>query len=349
MNAATEGANNVSQHHQVVRELQHSLLQEAALGKALAEAIEKAAVPNISSIPGLLNFLDIMVSSLPKHTSRLLGNGLELYFIVSQSRLLSEDKNFQEWMVDFARAMGAFLDTPASAQNLEGFIWDPAYKIHDYAPGPSGWLSFNQFFARQLRPGLRPIAEPQNPRCVVSPCDGMYMGEWRIDDADTITVKDVELSIEVLLSESKHAARFRKGTYSHLYLHATNYHRFHSPVSGRVMEVRKIPGDVKLNVIRNSEHTLEAVPGTGFQFTQDRGITLIDGVHGAVAVIPVGMAQISSVNFSVAEGVNITKGEELGYFQFGGSDIIVLFETPPQMNLLDQQTVKQGERYATYS
>ena len=46
---------------------------------------------------------------------------------------------------------------------------------------------------------------------------------------------------------------------------------------------------------------------------------------------------------------SITKGEELGYFQFGGSDIIVLFETPPQMNLMDQQTVKQGERYATYS
>jgi phosphatidylserine decarboxylase len=81
---------------------------------------------------------------------------------------------FSEWLVAYASAWGEYLDTPESFNDeiLQGFADDPWYSLHDYMirdpqadplwrpNAPSGWLTFNQFFARELNPGLRPIAEP---------------------------------------------------------------------------------------------------------------------------------------------------------------------------------------------
>lgn len=59
------------------------------------------------------------------------------------------------------RAYGEFLDTPASATGIASFAAKPKYNMDDYLFGPSGWLTFNQLFAREMRPGKRPIASPR--------------------------------------------------------------------------------------------------------------------------------------------------------------------------------------------
>ncbi len=68
------------------------------------------------------------------------------------------------------------------------------------------------------------------------------------------------------------------------------------------------------------------IDGTGYQFTQDRGLIIIESPVGLVAVLPIGMAQVSSVNLTAQVGATLAKGEEFGYFAFGGSDIVVMFE-----------------------
>ena len=127
-------------------------------------------------------------------------------------------------------------------------------------------------------------------------------------------------------------------------LHAdleVDYHRQHAPVSGRVVEAKVIPGlcyfQVKaengiLRPHRGSKHSVKAAELTapnepGYQFLQARGcITIHNPVLGYVSILPIGMAQVSSVNLLVEEGQRIEKGDEISNFYFGGSDIVLVFE-----------------------
>ena len=112
----------------------------------------------------------------------------------------------------------------------------------------------------------------------------------------------------------------------HSYLSAHDYHRFHVPVQGVVREVRDIPGRVILDVIKKEDGSLDMTDGNTYQFTQARGLIIIESPLGLVAVLPIGMGQVSSVNLTAEVGATLAKGEEFGYFTFGGSDIIIMFE-----------------------
>jgi phosphatidylserine decarboxylase len=116
-------------------------------------------------------------------------------------------------------------------------------------------------------------------------------------------------------------------------LQSSSYHRYHLPVSGQVKESFRISGTVYMKVeIQDSEFKASDSATTGFEFFQNRGVVTIDtsasdaGDIGVVAVVPVGMSHVSSVTLTATEGKHMAKGEEFGYFQFGGSDIIVLFQ-----------------------
>lgn len=107
-----------------------------------------------------------------------------------------------------------------------------------------------------------------------------------------------------------------------------------------MIEARVIPGQVYLEVVAEPVssgdgplrhrlrpvRTFDAPDNAGYQFAQARGLVVLDTPIGLVAVLPIGMAQVSSVILTAEVGVTLRKGEEISYFQFGGSDIIVLFE-----------------------
>ena len=234
--------------------------------------------------------------------------------------------NIQQWTLKFIKDWGNFLDTTESAKGLETFYTDPIYHIDDYFRGPSGWLTFNQFFARHVKPGKRPIDGLCGDSVIVSPADSVFQGQWKIDEDSQITVKGVKWSVHKLLDGSPFQDRFKGGIYMHSYLSAHDYHRFHVPVRGVVREVRKIPGKVILDVIKKEDGSLDMTDGDTYQFTQDRGLIIIESPVGLVAVLPIGMGQVSSVNLTAEVGASLAKGEEFGYFTFGGSDIIVMFE-----------------------
>ena len=84
---------------------------------------------------------------------------------------------------------------------------------------------------------------------------------------------------------------------------------------------------------------LDAQDGTGYQFLQSRGLVVIDSPIGLVACLPMGMAQVSSVVLTAEVGVTLHKGEELGYFQFGGSDFVMVFERASNVQLISQVNV----------
>ena len=90
--------------------------------------------------------------------------------------------------------------------------------MNDYHVGPSGCLTFNQFFARQVRPGKRPIAERHDDAVVVSLADSVFQGSWPIQDDSQINVKGLQWSVIELLAGSPHQDKFRGGLFTHSFL-----------------------------------------------------------------------------------------------------------------------------------
>lgn len=253
---------------------------------------------------------------------------------------------FSEWLVQYAKAWGSFLDTTESFDDkvLQSFIeLSPKYAVEDSMingrpNAPSGWLTFNQFFARELNPGLRPIASPTDNRVVTSPADCTYKATYAIAADSTIpeiTIKKTHTfaSVQDLLKDSACKDEFANGTFAHYFLGPYSYHRFHTPVAGVVRECYPIQDLVYLEVaLTDGQFDAPDSSRGGYEFTQARGVMIVDtagspcGDIGLVAVVPVGMCQVSSVNMTMTVGSNVPKGAEFGYFLFGGSDAIVLFQ-----------------------
>lgn len=253
---------------------------------------------------------------------------------------------FSEWLVSYANAWGSFLNTTDSFNNdiLNSFIENsPEYEVEnsmiDGRPNaPSGWLTFNQFFARELNPGLRPITSPSDNSIVTSPADCTYKAKYPIGPDSSIpdiTIKKTHkfANVEDLLEGSQYKSAFADGMFVHYFLGPYSYHRFHTPVAGVVRECYPVQGLVYLDVnLADNQFDAPDSSEGGYEFAQTRGIITIDtknssyGDIGIVAIIPVGMCQVSSVNMTATTGSNLLKGDEFGYFLFGGSDIIVLFQ-----------------------
>jgi len=285
-----------------------------------------------------------------------------------ESTLVENIPWFSEWLVQYAQNWGNYLNTPDSfnlstLETIENNA--PLYKVSDSmvngkANNPSGWLTFNQFFARELNPGKRPISNPFDNRVIVSPADCNYKTKYAISANSTIpeiTIKNTHKfsSIPQLLQDSEYQNAFANGTFVHYYLSTFSYHRFHTPVAGKVKECYPIHGLVYLDVkIKNGQFDSPDNATDGYEFAQARGIIVLDtakspyGNIGLVAVLPIGMCQVSSVNMLATVGSNLLKGDEFGYFLFGGSDIIVLFQEGVNPNIdLDEGYRLFGSTIAT--
>ena len=296
--------------------------------ESVGAAIEVADLKDIRDMDDFLSYLDHLVTFVPTERE-VVPECLKFYYIVNQAPgdALNEDQQFNAWMKDLVQAWGTFLDTPASAAGIATFREATNYNIDDYIEGPSGWQTFNQFFAREVKSGRRPIAEPRNDKVIVSPADAVFMGQWPIDENSNITIKGVNWAIAELLDGSPYKDAFEGGIYTHSFLYIDDYHRYHVPVAGTVKEMRNISGRVYMDVFREDDGTLNVVDGDTYQFNQERGLIVIDSPDvGLVAVLPIGMAYVSSVNLTSEIGAELRKGDQFGYFMFGGSDIVMLFQ-----------------------
>jgi len=173
----------------------------------------------------------------------------------------------------------------------------------------------------------------------VSPADSLPQGIWRIDEnsnvVSSVLVKATEFSSvrQLLGNDSEYAGAFAGGTLSHTFLNIDDYHRFHFPVGGIIKEAKIIAaqdaaGGITIWDADKKRYVLQA-DEYGWQSIETRGLVIVEtSEYGNVAVLPVGMSQISSVVFedTVKVGAKVQKGDMLGCFLFGGSDIVMVFE-----------------------
>lgn len=279
------------------------------------------------------------------------------YFVLNQPSVKELQINIKEpskltllseWMVEYAQELGKFLDSTESltSESLQTFYEMPEFHMDEYAQDPSGWKTFNQFFARRIKPGYRQISYPDDNRVIVSVADSNFRGVWKIDEKVQITVKNIKWSIYELLEDNPFADYFKNGTFMHAYLSPTDYHRFHTPLSGIVLHASIIKGQVSgesaivpiknTNKFKFETERTEIIDPVGFQFYQARGLLILNTIHGLVAILPIGMSLVSSVVITAEQNTHLYKGEEFGYFQCGGSDYILLFQEGMNINITDK-------------
>lgn len=251
------------------------------------------------------------------------------------------------WMRKYVIAFGAWMNEPGSLTDeaVKSYYDSPRYNMGDYEMPLGGWKTFNQFFARRTKPGYRPIAAINDDHVIVSPADSTNDGQWEVNADSKVSIKGLEWSIEELLEGSKYKDDFDGGIFIHQFLNTTDYHRQHAPVGGIVLEAREIQGATYLGVEavpiegdpkgrkKIVRRKLNALDEAGYQFLQMRGLIVIQSKIGKVAVLPMGMAQVSSIIVTAEEGKFLRKGEEISYFQFGGSDIVMLFERDSNVSI----------------
>ena len=244
---------------------------------------------------------------------------------------------------------GAQMDKPDSKEKISDFVTN--YNIDLSICEKQNFISFNDFFYRKLKPNARPI--DTNANVVVSPADGKVFAFSNIDKQDFI-VKGYKFNVEEFFQNASLAERYKGGSLMIIRLCPTDYHRYHFPISGRVISDSLINGDYysvspialrkKIEIISlNKRSYCEIMPNT-----TDGGIKA-NIIMSEVAATMVG----SMVN--TYKGKDIIKGEERGYFKFGGSTIVLFFEKDAiaiDKDLLENTSkgleteVKMGERIA---
>lgn len=219
---------------------------------------------------------------------------------------------------------GKKYDDPASVAEIQGFIDFHKLDMSEVLLSVEDFKNFNEFFYRALKPDARPCSAPENSNIIVSPADCRSMVFNRVDIATNVWIKGREFSVKRLLGDAypEDAARYEHGGALGIFrLAPQDYHRFHIPVDGIMRKPKLIEGEyytVNPMAIRSALD----VYGENV-----RVIVPIDTVEfGRVMVICVGAMMVGSTVITRQEGEEVKRGEELGYFKFGGSTIVLLFE-----------------------
>jgi len=312
-------------------------------------------------------------SEYPEIYDHILQSVVYFYFLIDQPLPELEGKGYfnnslqyyepyASWVTRFCKSWGKYLDTEGS--------WNDEYyqmALHDEKFGlqngwyedPSNWKTFNQFFSRYLSsPDMRPVADPDDNSVVASFADSEPQGVWKIDgnsnimQKEGVPVKSATLNsiVKLIGEDSQYKNEFINGTFTHSFLNVNDYHRYHFPLSGTVKEVRVIPGinPTGATLFWDAENNRYAFDPSfvGWQSVETRGCVIIETrEYGLVALLPTGMAMVGSVNFekSVKVGAKVNKGDMLGYFLFGGSDFIMVFQE--QVNFVLDAPKQEGTDY----
>ncbi len=239
---------------------------------------------------------------------------------------------------------GVFLDSEQSLTVLKkgSGSWrseeaERALKMEQYDYDPEGeywgFSSWNDFFTRKFEDidKSRPVAEPDNHKVIVSAADSeVFNIASNVKRSDWFWVKSQPYSLVDMLDSDKYVDRFVGGDVYQAFLSATKYHRWHSPVSGRIVKAY-----IKQGTYYSATESEGEDPGSpnlsqGYiAHVATRAIIYIEADDpgiGLICIMPVGMAEVSSCKLSVKVGDPVQKGDELGYFQYGGSTHCLVFQ-----------------------
>ena len=231
------------------------------------------------------------------------------------------DKDFTDWMQKFVHERGVFMDSKESAAAANKWVNDGTIDMSSYQIPEGGFVSFNDFFTRKLKSGARPISDPNNNAVLISPADCIVSPiSSALTSEQDFVVKGDTYNIAALLGSVELANKFAGGAALVCLLYPKDYHRYHAPVTGTIVAKGSL----------DDKHYYYGFKGLVKYFSEyHRAYYLINTKNsGQVGFVAIGMSDINSVNMPLTAYSNkeIKKGDEIGYFAYGGSGIVMLFE-----------------------
>ena len=267
-----------------------------------------------------------------------------------------------DWLHHYNVLWGEFLSSTDSWNNeyLEMIKSDPLFELNtDKYESPDHWHCWNDFFSRKLRKPERvkqlgKLKKTKSLETISSPAEGCFFGWTKISEDSTLPcnepVKTTDIfDIKTLLGNSPYRNSFADGQFGHIVLDIYNYHRFHSPVNGKIVDIQDIDGQLSAGgrIIWDAlqhRYRYSQLDNIGYQMIEKRMVIIIavesqkqkeecqkweveSGTSTTlIALIPIGVAQVGSIrlNEDISIGEEIRQHQELGYFLCGGSDVIIL-------------------------
>lgn len=219
----------------------------------------------------------------------------------------------------FSRIYGAYCNTSYSRKKITSFINDFDIDTNILDKNLEDFTCFNDFFIRKLKPEARPINSDKN--VLISPCDGRLLAYNNIDINNLVQIKDITYSLEELIGDKELAEKYNNGICLIFRLCPTDYHRFHFIDDGIPTETKKIKGSYySVNPI-----AIDKIPKLFCQNKREYSILNSEN-FGDVLYIEVGASCVGTIIQSYTPNEKVTKGDEKGYFKFGGSTTILFFE-----------------------
>lgn len=219
----------------------------------------------------------------------------------------------------FSALYGFMQRLPSSKRKIRPFIEAFNVDPSEFLKSIHSFTSFDDFFTRELKSGARPICAMEST--AIMPADGRYLFYQDINKADGFVVKGEKFDLATLLEDQSMARRYAHGSMIMARLCPTDYHRFHFPCDCIPSESRIINGWLySVNPI--------AIKKDIDIFTKNkRAITELMTEHfGKILFLEIGATNVGSIHQTYIPGKHYPKGSEKGYFSFGASSLILLFE-----------------------
>ncbi|TPX58616.1 phosphatidylserine decarboxylase [Powellomyces hirtus] len=246
--------------------------------------------------------------------------GIRLLYQFRSGRSAVERRLIKNLLRNLSVKQGRKFDSPTSRKAIKHFVAFHNLPLDEVLDPLDSFQTFNQFFYRKLKPGARPLAST-DPNVAVSPADCRMNCFVSVDRAKALWIKGREFTIPKLLEDEEMAKAFDGGSLAIFRLAPQDYHRFHFPVDCTVGPTKWIEG---------SYFTVNpmAIRTTVDVYTENvRSVTYLDSPEfGRVAYVAIGAMMVGSTVLTSEKGTQVKRGDEHGYFAFGGSTILVLFE-----------------------
>jgi len=219
----------------------------------------------------------------------------------------------------YSALTGFFCDLPLSKGSIAGFVKNFSIDMTECETEPGSFKSFNDFFARKLKKTARPFDKPAG--YLMSPGDGRLQAWTDINAGSILQVKGMNYSLAELLQNDKLAEEYDGGTYMILRLCPVDYHRFHFFDSGSCSAPVKVKGEYySVNPV-----ALERIPELYCRNKREYSIFRTDN-FGEVLYAEVGATSVGTIIQTYTPDSRLERGEEKGYFKFGGSTVLLFFK-----------------------
>ncbi|PIY08180.1 MAG: phosphatidylserine decarboxylase [Flexibacter sp. CG_4_10_14_3_um_filter_32_15] len=250
----------------------------------------------------------------------------------------------QKFITDF---YGKMMDSPSSTNRIQPFVASLNIDMSQFERGINEFTSFNDFFYRKLKENVRKIEDG-----LVSPGDGRMLAFKKISEVNSFYVKGRKFTLKEFLKDDKLVEKYKDASMFILRLAPEDYHRYHFPFKGTPSKSKEIKG------MYYSVSPIGLRDNFTKVFCENKKETceLKTENKGEILIIPVGATMVGSLNSTYEPNKMIEKGEEMGYFAFGGSTVVLLFDSAhfkidedlvqnTQNNL--ETFVKMGEKIAS--